>query len=367
MSYVETSLTDELDDELPPEDEEGLEEAAPAPRGRNYEAEARAMGWHPLSEYRGPAHKWVDAKTFVQRGETELPVLRDNMRRMHAKMEGLTAQNEELARTVREQNAKIDELIETARTASRAGYERALADLKAQRRDAIQSGDADVVDQLDEQIDALKSNRRPGEPPPGPAISSARADPEPRRTAAEEPPPPPQVDPAVTAFTQRESAWFGKDADLTKSMIGFHQVAMAENPEMSMAESLEEALDMLKERYPHRFGGEAPQPRRAQAAAPDADEDLEDEMEPPAPAPRAARPQPRVSARSGATAVSTPARGTGRDPWANIEAAERADAKRAYERERANDPGLTAAEYVYLYNNPHADVLQVQRRFRRKA
>src|SRR5260370_13868990 len=35
----------------------------------DYESEASRQGWVPRDKYRGDAAKWVDAKTFVERGE----------------------------------------------------------------------------------------------------------------------------------------------------------------------------------------------------------------------------------------------------------------------------------------------------------
>ena len=37
------------------------------------ETAAREMGWRPKEEFRGEAEKWVDAETFVSRGEHFLP------------------------------------------------------------------------------------------------------------------------------------------------------------------------------------------------------------------------------------------------------------------------------------------------------
>ena len=46
------------------------------------EARARAMGWRPQEEFNGDPAKWKPAEDFVAKGENDLPVLRENMRRM---------------------------------------------------------------------------------------------------------------------------------------------------------------------------------------------------------------------------------------------------------------------------------------------
>ena len=45
------------------------------------EAEARKMGWLPESEWMGapPKYGFVDAQTFLERGETILPILKANL------------------------------------------------------------------------------------------------------------------------------------------------------------------------------------------------------------------------------------------------------------------------------------------------
>ena len=48
--------------------------------GDDTESRARAMGWVPKDQFRGPAENWRDAGEFVRRGEEELPILRERLR-----------------------------------------------------------------------------------------------------------------------------------------------------------------------------------------------------------------------------------------------------------------------------------------------
>ena len=49
------------------------------------EDRAAQMGWVPVDKFRGdPAH-WVDAETFVKKGEEVMPILRANNRRLEEK------------------------------------------------------------------------------------------------------------------------------------------------------------------------------------------------------------------------------------------------------------------------------------------
>lgn len=98
-----------------------------------YEVKAREAGWRPKEEFSGDPEQWIDAKEFVQRG-----VLYD---RVHK----LTQQNKQMERT-------LNQLAEHNRKVEQAAYKQALADLKAQKRAALDSGDTDAVIELDERL-----------------------------------------------------------------------------------------------------------------------------------------------------------------------------------------------------------------------
>lgn len=108
-------------------DAEPVETPQDVPVERDYEAEAKAMGWRPPTEFKGDPTKLVDAKTYVERGETFIPFIkkdRDETKRELA----------ELKRTVK-QYAKHAEKVEER------AYQRALADLQAKHDDAVETGD----------------------------------------------------------------------------------------------------------------------------------------------------------------------------------------------------------------------------------
>lgn len=106
------------------------------------EARARQMGWTPKDEFKGDPSKWRDAGEFIERGEREVPLLRAQNRRLEAKIG-------ELSTTVREMGEYL------SKTEQRA-YDRAIADLKQQRKDALAAGDGDAFDKADEQLEQLK-------------------------------------------------------------------------------------------------------------------------------------------------------------------------------------------------------------------
>ena len=106
------------------------------------EARARQMGWTPKDEFKGDPSKWRDAGEFVERGEREIPLLRAQNKRLEARIG-------ELSTTVKE---FADHLSKTEQRA----YDRAIADLKRQRKEAIAAGDGDAFDKVDDEIKKLE-------------------------------------------------------------------------------------------------------------------------------------------------------------------------------------------------------------------
>lgn len=96
-------------------------------QSRDYEAEALGMGWRPLAEFKGDPAKHMDAKLYVERGETFLPFIkkdRDETKRELA----------ELKRTVKQAAAHYSKVEERA-------YARAKAELEAKHEEAVETGD----------------------------------------------------------------------------------------------------------------------------------------------------------------------------------------------------------------------------------
>lgn len=115
--------------------------------------EQRAMeqGWVPQEEWTGDPDDWRPAKEFVDRGE------------LFRKIDELKNENKRIRQGVEEFKRHHEKVKELA-------YKQALADLKAQKKLALESGDADAVIQIDEKIaetreEATKAAQAPVEQP----------------------------------------------------------------------------------------------------------------------------------------------------------------------------------------------------------
>lgn len=105
-------------------------------------ARARAMGWTSKDEFKGDPTKWRDAGEFVERGENLLPLVKAQNKRLEAKVADLEKTTRDFAEHL-------------SKTEQRA-YDRAMADLKQQRKEALAAGDGDAFEKVDEAIDQLK-------------------------------------------------------------------------------------------------------------------------------------------------------------------------------------------------------------------
>lgn len=179
-------------------------------------AEAKRQGWVPQEDYNGPEDKWVDANTFVKKGKEINALLRKD--------------NEFLKREVSEMKSTMMEFKKFHADTEKRAYERAMLDLREQKKEAIAAGDGEKVLQVDDAIDELKTARKE------------------ERVSA----PPQAIDPAFIAW-QEDNRWFGKDTDLTAEANLIGEVVKRQNPTLIGSEFLEEVTKRVKRMYPEKF------------------------------------------------------------------------------------------------------------------
>jgi hypothetical protein len=342
-SVIESSVPDEdlydptigedMPSDDPPEnpDEHGANGAAEAAA----EARATRMGWTPFDQYRGDPSKWRPASEWLARADEMLPIAQAMNHSLERKLIQRDSVIDSLKRSVDEQKAVLEDMRRLGQQAEKRGYDKAAADIEKAKRTAVAEGNTELYDQLVEQEEALEEAH--ADAPAAPAAEPAA----------------PKLSPATQAFVDANK-WFGPDQFLTRKMVDRHIDVIQEGEIVDEAEQYDEALARLKADYPERFGAPA-----RQAAAP----------RPQQPAPRV----PRRAAVSPPTPSGAPPRQTGTASINSIaDPTERAQAREAFNRmkRQLDQPGqapYTEAEYMKLYGDPHADVLEVQRASSRKA
>ncbi len=128
------------------------------------EVDARHLGWVPKESFRGDPAKWVDAETFLRRGEEILPILRQNNKGLQAR---LTAQEAEIARLKALHQSTLESVEEFKQWSveeTKRQVKEVRARLKKELVTAKKEGDAELEVELEEQLREI--DRLPTTPPP---------------------------------------------------------------------------------------------------------------------------------------------------------------------------------------------------------
>lgn len=180
------------------------------------EAKARRQGWRPKDEYRGPDEKWVDADAFLKRSDEELPVMRERLRK----------QDKDLA----ELKGTVTKFAEHHARVEKVAYERAMAEVKKERREALAIGDADGFEKAEERLAELKEVK--------PAATQKQA-------AAE-------ISPDVQTWVQA-NPWFQSEPRLAKYAEAVCGELQNEDPTRDLSDILKEVAKEVKARFPEKF------------------------------------------------------------------------------------------------------------------
>lgn len=124
---------------------EGLEpentvETGTAAEPTPYETRALEMGWRPKEEFDGNEDDFVEAKEYVQRAP-----LFEKIRSVTKRLE----KQEQVAQELLKLNSRIEE----------TAYQRALSELKAKQKEALNDGDLQEYHAINEQIEKVKEDK----------------------------------------------------------------------------------------------------------------------------------------------------------------------------------------------------------------
>ena len=191
------------------------------------EAKARSLGWRPKDEFNGDEDKFTDAKTFLDKANTNIPMLRENARKIEQR-------NHRLEEQVKSMEEKLSALVKRADEADKAGYERAIREIEARQRKAALDGDVDEYDNLQRQKENL--NVRTPAPQPEPKN-------QPLSTSE-------QI--AIQVF-EANNPWYRKDEELNADMNGFLLGIKSKYPEMPLSEVIERAKERTIKANPEKF------------------------------------------------------------------------------------------------------------------
>lgn len=136
------------------------------------EAEAKELGWTPKEEWKGNPDRWVDAKTFVERGATILPIVQKNNKEMQRQLQQQTQQITALTNELRASAASLKAIEESHAADLEAQVKATKAEIGKQLKAAKEEGDIDLelklIEQLSDLRDAEKEAKRETKTAPAP-------------------------------------------------------------------------------------------------------------------------------------------------------------------------------------------------------
>ncbi len=180
------------------------------PENGSLEARARRMGWIDKEKFNGPEEMFVSAEEFIEKGENELPILRDRLRKQDSTIVDLDNNMKTLQNDLKYLKGA------TAR-AEKRGYEEGLAAARAKQREAVEEGDTYKFDTAQAEIDALT--------PPAEVAAEVPDRPMPRE---------------ITEFTSRNKTWYGSDLEMTSFADEKFDGIVKQYPGYTLEQQLEE-------------------------------------------------------------------------------------------------------------------------------
>ena len=211
----------------------------------DYEAEARRKGWRPESEYSGASGKWVDAKTFIERGERFTKKLEDKITALEQQIAGFEGTKAQFRKFFDEQMAKRDR-----------EYTDAIAALRIQKSQATREGDDELAVELEDRIETTRKAQAEAKT----AAEGAAAE---RTPPAAEGTPPAVIGPVMQDWIDEGNQWFTED-----KVLGQHAFEVAtqlrKDGDKTMGRAfLEKVGEQVRADFPRRFkatASSAPRP-----------------------------------------------------------------------------------------------------------
>lgn len=170
------------------------------------QARAEKMGWIPPARFKGDPEQFVDADAYIERGETVLPIVKAQNRKLELELASLRNSEAALKAAVAQANEAIAEMQERHSVETQKAIENARREVKAQLAAASEAGDHAGVAELTDKLTQMKTAEE----------EAANAKPPKAAPAAYVPPP------ELTEWNA-ENSWFGTDKRKTALALGIAQ------------------------------------------------------------------------------------------------------------------------------------------------
>lgn len=175
------------------------------------EAQALESGWKPQDQWEGDPKKWVPAEEYNRRGE-------------------LFGKIDSMGKDLRDTKKALRMLQDHHSKVKETEYNRALASLRAAKKQALETGDVDMALEADDQLMDMKAAR----------LAEAQ-----QRDAPQE------LDPRFSAWVERNS-WY-QDAELKEFADAVGLAHAKANPNKSPEDVLKYVEGRVKKSYSEKF------------------------------------------------------------------------------------------------------------------
>lgn len=199
------------------------------------EQAAREMGWRPKEEFRGDTSKWVDAETFVSRGENFIPILRADREKLRGEVAETKAALTETQRALKASQEAIEALQQYHAEDTARQVEKAKKDLVKQLKQARDEGDVEAEVEIQDELTKIRT------------AQAAAPAPAPKPAAAPAAPAAPAVDPDQAVWLEANT-WFKTSPRLRGLAMGVAEELRAKQPTLK-GKAFYEAIDAEMEEY----------------------------------------------------------------------------------------------------------------------
>jgi len=200
------------------------------------EKKAMDMGWSPEEKFRGEPENFVDAKTFIERGEGYIPFLKKDLARIGGELKSSREEVAGLKGDIKALGEYHKKTAEREHKRAEADFEKQITDLKSQLREAAAEDDLVEFDKVETQIENLEKNK-----PEAPVVETTPVDTQPQG---------PHPDfPAWLADNQ----WFNEQPRLAAYATQVEREISTSNPGMVGRPLMDEITKEIKRVFPEQF------------------------------------------------------------------------------------------------------------------
>lgn len=197
------------------------------------EARARGIGWIPEADYKGDKAKWVDAKTYVERGEIVLPILRKQNQTLHADVLAARTQIANLTAELKANSTALKTLQQTSeedlKERVKVAREDLLSDIKQAKKDEDGDREVELIGQLSELDAAAKAPKKALDTAPLPIQQ-------------------PVVDHIFTQWLS-ENPWMNTDEERGAIAVGIASTVRKANPSLIGTKAFYDEVDKRLGKY----------------------------------------------------------------------------------------------------------------------